>query len=404
MKILYILSGTESKDGSTKSFLAMADSVAKAGNEIAVVVPDDNGVTPVLRERGWTVLVVPYMFATLPYLSWSLRDLIRFIPRLVLTKYINRKARKTVNAFAREWGPDIVHDNTSVTDLGHYVARALDVPHVIHIREYGWRGLHRIIPGIHKRLSATNTYVVAITSDLAAYRGKRLRLDHLRVIYNGVLRENDATYNPQKQPFFLYAGRIRKEKGVGDLINAYIAYARAELNAGRDPLRLKLAGASEAGDFDCKVRRIVSNAGLDAYVEWLGEIDNISDLYEMTAATVIPSKHEGFGRVMPEAMCAGSLCVVRNTGGLAEQLANGRRECGNDIAIGFNSIEDLTLILSRISDAYRNGGAYDGNGSFLRIIKDSTRVVAALYSYEANARGMLDFYSYIFHSSNKNQT
>ncbi|MDE6511959.1 MAG: glycosyltransferase [Muribaculaceae bacterium] len=395
MRILYILSGTEIRGGATKSFLAMADSVVAAGHQVAVVVPDENGVTPVLKSKGWEVLVVPYMFATLPYLSWALRDMVKFVPRLVKSKTLNRKARKIVDEFAEKWRPDIVHDNTSVTDLGYYVGQKLNIPHLIHIREYGWRDFHRINPGLKRRLSDPNAYVATITADLASFRGKGIKNSHLRVIYNGVVSGIPSGYNPAKAPYFLYAGRIREAKGVGDLIAAYVAYASTEIGAGRVPLGLKLAGALDTGEFMDKVRGQIKDAGIDDYVEWLGERDDVGSFYSVAAATVIPSRAEGFGRVMPEAMAAGSLCIARNEGGLAEQLDNGRRECGKDIAFGYETVDELTAILTQISDAYREGGCYNEGGRFFRMIADSRDVTCRLYSYEANARGILNYYSEI---------
>ena len=399
MRVLYVLSGTEAKGGATKSFLAMADSVAKAGNEVAVVVPDEKGITAILRERGWEVLVVPYMFCTLPYLSWSPRDIIRFIPRIVMAKIINRKARRIVYEFAKKWKPDIVHDNTSVTNLGYHVAHLLNIPNVIHIREYGWKDFRRIIPDLHKRLTAPNAYLIAITSDLAYYRGHGLDVDHVRVIYNGIVKEDVEVYKEAKSPYFFYAGRIQPKKGVGDLIEAYIAYATAELSKDRRPLGLKLAGAYTQEYFEY-LRQQISKFGLDNYIEWLGEIDDLNRYYSSVAATIIPSKYEGFGRVMPEASVAGSLCVVRNSGGLAEQLENGRRETGIDIAYAFDSIDDLTQKLGYISKMYAKGHEYENGGEFFSKIQASKKVVKLLYSFKANAEGILDYYSYILKNKN----
>lgn len=401
MRILYVLSGTEIRGGATKSFLAMADSVEAAGHEVAVVVPNENGITPVLKSRGWRVVVVPYMFATLPYLSWSPRELVKFLPRLIKAKFANKKARKIVNHFAAQWRPDIVHDNTSVIDLGHYAACMLDVPHVIHIREYGWRDFRRIIPGLKKRLTAPNTYVATITSALASFRGEGIEDTHLRVIYNGVVNECPSKYNPHKEPFFLYAGRIRREKGVDDLVAAYVAYASSEIEKGNRPLSLKLAGDYEDGGIHEEINNIVTKTELEGYVEWLGEIEDVEALFSVAAATVIPSKSEGFGRVMPEAMAAGSLCVVRREGGLAEQLDNGLRECGREIAYGFETIQDLTSLLKGIDTLYRQGKEYEEGGRLYRMIDDSRRVVSHLYSYEANARGVLDYYSEILRTAKK---
>ena len=400
MRILYILSGTEIRGGATKSFMAMADAVVKAGHEIAVVVPNEDGITAVLKARGWKVVVVPYMFATLPYLSWAPRELIKFLPRLIKAKSINRKARKIVNAFAENWRPDIVHDNTSVTDLGHYAAAKINAAHLIHIREYGWKDFRRINPGLGKRLSAPNTYVAAITSALASFRGKGLDPRKVRIIYNGVVSENILDYRCRKAPYFLYAGRITEGKGVADLISAYIDYGSSCVAYGKSPLGLKLAGGA-SGEFLGEMRKKIAEAGLDSNVEWLGEIDNVASYYAEAAATVIPSRAEGFGRVMPEAMSAGSLCIVRNEGGLAEQLDNGCRECGRDIAFGYETLAELTNILTEISDAYRRGNAYTEGGCFFQMITDSRNVVGKLYSYEANAREVLDYYSEIYKANRK---
>lgn len=402
MRVLYILSGTETKGGATKSFLAMADSVAAAGNEVAVVVPDEKGITPILKERGWTVLVVPYMFSTLPYISWSPRDIIRFLPRLVMAKVVNRKALKIVNDFAEKWSPDIVHDNTSVTDLGHYAAKRIGVPHLIHVREYGWRDFHRLIPGLRKRLFSKDTYMVAITSSLASFRGKGLLKDHVRVIYNGVIGLSQGEYVTEKSPYFFYAGRIQPKKGVVDLTISFINYASSEIKAGRRPLGLKFAGAVDNETVN-DIKNRISSARLEEYVEWLGEIEDLQDYYSKAAATIIPSKYEGFGRVMPEAMGAGSLCVARNSGGLAEQLENGRMSVGHDIAYSFDSVEDLTECLKEISKRYHTETPYVSGGKFYSMIMDARKVVTDLYSFEANARGVLDYYSYIMKGRQNNQ-
>ncbi|MDE5846711.1 MAG: hypothetical protein K2H71_05110, partial [Muribaculaceae bacterium] len=93
--------------------------------------------------------------------------------------------------------------------------------------------------------------------------------------------------------------------------------------------------------------------------------------------------------------------IVRNEGGLAEQLDNGRRECGRDIAFGYETLAELTNILIEISDAYRRGSAYTEGGCFFQMITDSRNVVGKLYSYEANAREVLDYYSEIYKANRK---
>lgn len=407
MRILYILSGTEIKGGATKSFLTMADAVAAAGNELAVVVPDEKGVTPVLREKGWKVLAVSYDFCALPRLSWSARDIIRFIPRLARIAYLNLRARRKVIRFAKEWNADLIHDNTSVIDLGHYAAKRLGIPHVVHVREYaGWRDFRLIFPGLENRIKSPNTYLAAITSDLARFRGEKVAEDHVRTIYNGIVKDIPKDYIIVKEPYFFYAGRIVPAKGVDDMVDAYVKYASETRLKGKEPLKLVVAGKDFADKFAEGLTKKIKDSGLDDYVEWLGEIDNVNEYYSKAVATVIPSLIEGFGRVMPEAMAAGSLCIARKSRGLAEQLENGRRETGKDIAFGFDTADELAGIFTSLDETYSRGDAFAEGSELRRMIDDSRKVVGALYTCQANGRNVLDYYSYIIdrqgkHNENK---
>lgn len=400
MKILYILSGTGVKGGASKSFLAMAKAVKEAGNEIAVVAPDGNGMSEVMKGLGWSVLTVPYAFCSLPHLSLTAKDIIRFVPRLINACICNLRARKKVASFASRWGAEIIHENTSVTDIGHHVAKRLGLPHVIHVREYGGRDFHLVLPWIKERLGAPFAYLAAITPELADFRGKDALPGHVRTIYNGVVDRVRNDLIEKKAPYFLYAGRIDETKGVGDLVRAYVDYVeevRKRFGEGwKDrTLRLKLAGGWYSDGYQASLSRIVESKGLNEFVEWLGPIDDMKPLYAEAAATVIPSKCEGFGRVMPEAMAEGSLCVVRNAGGLAVQLTNGRTATGREIALSFNTKEQLTDCMRKISDAYFNGSPYAEGGEFRKMIEDSRKVVGDLYSCEANGRNVLNYYDYI---------
>ncbi|MDE6559605.1 MAG: glycosyltransferase, partial [Muribaculaceae bacterium] len=275
MKILYVVSGTGLQGGATKSFFAMADGVAREGNEIKVVAPDANGVTVAARERGWEVLVVPYRFCALP--SWhTMRDKLMFLPRLLKTVICNLKARKVVRKFAEHYRPDIIHDNTSVTDIGHYAATHIGATHVIHVREYGWKDFRLVLPFINERLHYPKAALIAITDDLRELRGKGMPADRCTTIYNGVVKKEQIRYNPDKEPYFLYAGRIQEAKGVRDLIDAYISYARKIQSESKNPMRMVMAGSvTHDPGLYADLRRKLLDAGLDGNVEWMGEIKNV---------------------------------------------------------------------------------------------------------------------------------
>ena len=179
---------------------------------------------------------------------------------------------------------------------------------------------------------------------MAEYRCVRLGIGREpRVIYNGIIDGRAMALPEKKHPFFLYAGRIEPNKGIEDLIDAYIGY-RSHRDSEGKVIKLKIAGAYLRKAFFDSLRQKVVQAGLSDDVAWLGECSGMDELYSEAAATIIPSYCEGFGRIPPEAMASGSLCVMRDAGGLKEQLDNGVSVSGDEIALRFTTVAQLSLI------------------------------------------------------------
>lgn len=392
MKILYILSDTFIAGGATKSFVTMLHAVLAAGHEAAVVCNDDRGVTQYLRSINVTTVVRPYRFASLPTMSWSAKDIVRFVPRFIRDRIVNPRSAKSVLEFAREFRPDIIHENTSVTGIGSYVARRLQIPHIIHIREYADKDFRIYLLNYRKRLRYKKVYPVSITKDLALYRCDRLGISRkARVIYNGIIDDDSIKYDRHKEPYFLYAGRIEPNKGIEDLIDAYISYRQAARHL-RQPLLLKIAGTYHQQSFIDRLRLKVEKSGLTDDVIWLGECREMDRLYSKAAATVIPSRCEGFGRIPPEAMAAGSLCVMRDSGGLREQLDNGVHVTGSEIALRFESIPELAEALHEISRDY-NEMSKGIESRYEEMIRRAQLTVKELYTKSIYGANILALYN-----------
>ena len=389
MNILYILSGTTLQGGATKSFLTMLEAARNAGHNVAVVAPDNKEVTPFLRESGVNVEVIPYRFAAWPLLV-STKDKLMFLPRLVRDFFLNRKARRRITDFARRFKADLIHDNTSVTDGGQFAASHLGIPHVTHIREYGDKDFNLHIFNIRKRLNAPANHNVAITRDIARYR----RIDgsaNCDVIYNGIIDTDSIHISSDKQPFFLYAGRIQEGKGIADLIEAYIAYSSSVSN----PLPLKVAGGCASPALMDSLTVRIKDAGADRKVEFLGALSDVAPLMSKAAAVIIPSLFEGFGRVMPEAMASGALCVGRDTGGTHEQFENGLLLKKREIGLRFSTTTELTKILAEIDARYKAGDAFSDDSEYSRMILDAADTVKTLYTKEVYGKKILNLYERI---------
>lgn len=394
MRILYILSGTEIVSGATKSFLTLMNSAREAGHEVAVVCNDRNGVFQLLQSEGVTTVCVPYQFASLPTVSTTPRDIVRFVPRFIRDRIANPKAGKAVLNFARTFRPDIIHENTSVTGVGYYVAKRLDLPLIIHIREYADRDFKIYLLNYKKRLRYKKAYPVAITKDLLSYRCERYgQGGKARVIYNGIVDRAPKDADCEKLPYFLYAGRVEPNKGIEDLIDAYISY-RKEQGHSAKAMQLKIAGTCSNEAFSRRLHEKADRSGYGGDVVWLGECMDMESLYSRSAATIVPSLFEGFGRVPPEAMAQGSLCVMRDTGGLKEQMDNGLEITGSEIALRFSSVGELQSILARIAEDYFSTDNSAGS-AFADMRARARTTVETLYTKKAYTGKFMELYNEI---------
>ena len=86
-------------------------------------------------------------------------------------------------------------------------------------------------------------------------------------------------------------------------------------------------------------------------------------------------------------MFNGCLCIGHNTGGTKEQMDNGVASTGQEIALRYNTEEQLVQILCNVS--------YSDNTSFLAMKERAFQTVNNLYSSEANFHSVLMFYHHI---------
>lgn len=397
MKILYIASGTKMSGGATKSFIAMLRQAKKAGIRYEVVCPDEFGLTKYLRDIGETVHVVHYRHACLPP-TWGVANKAKWLPRLIHNSWINLKAIPKVTEIARNMRADLIHENSSVMNVGYNVAKSLGIPDIIHIREYGDLDFKMKLPGRRGRLADPNTFTISITKNIAKHLNQE-SLKSATQIYNGVIRRDALKYDPEKENYFLYAGRIEPAKGVSELIAAYVDYARTTEN----PFSLIIAGGTNYPDYLESERAKVNSSGFSDCVKWLGNCDDLTPLMSKATATIVPSRFEALGRVMPEAMACGCLCIGRYTGGTKEQIDNGRDLTGDDIAIPYDDTGQLTEILTEVTRTARTSSPFEVGGIYHAAIMRSQRSVAEFFSEDRFGERLMDFYKFVMtaHNSKK---
>ena len=353
------------------------------GVKPVVIVPDHAGIYVDLEKMGVPVYAVTFRTYTYSHTETLVQKLL-FIPRMVAKIIANKRAEKVVTRILKERRVDIVHTNVGLVNIGFRASRNLGLPHVYHLREYGEKDFGvRYFPrwnNFYRQLEANGSYTICITRDIQAYHHQKGKPTSA-VIYNAICAQKDnKPLDAGPKEFFLFAGRLQSAKGVDFMLEAYSLYASKTAQ----PLQLRIAGELSDSVYVEKLKSFVALHKLQSCVKFLGECHNVEELMRGARATIIPSLHEAFGRVMPEAMLQGCLCIAHDTAGTKEQLDNGLRLTGDEIALRYDTTEELAQLLAEV--ASRPANYYDGYR------ERAFRVVNQLYTQESNARQVYDFY------------
>ncbi|MEM9703615.1 MAG: glycosyltransferase family 4 protein, partial [Planctomycetota bacterium] len=133
----------------------------------------------------------------------------------------------------------------------------------------------------------------------------------------------------------LTAGTVTHRKGVDRLLTVLPDLVHAVPNA-------VLAVAGEpAGDEDRKYAASLPNRNHPA-VRWLGQRDDLPILMKSCDLFCLPSRTEGMGRVLVEAMFASRPCIGSRAGGIPEVIVDG------ETGLLFDGEDREDLLRSRI--------------------------------------------------------
>ncbi len=128
--------------------------------------------------------------------------------------------------------------------------------------------------------------------------------------------------------YVLFVGEVEARKGLDTLLEALERIVFSCSNGPLGPLALVIAGR-----FDAATAMIPSSVRVIA----LGHVDDdrLAALYAGAEALVYPSRYEGFGLPVLEAMAAGAPVIASDAGGIPE--------AGGDAALYFNAGDAASL-------------------------------------------------------------
>lgn len=325
LRVLYINPFSQQVSGPDESLRGLLRELIPLGVEAHLVLPHPGPQVARYQALGVTVHYAPISILRR---GISPSNLALFGPRVL-------RGATAVAQLARRIGADLIHTNMEVVLDGGLAARWLGLPHVMHYRGNTLdapRIVFDLLTRIWISLADRILCISRATADIFVKRGRDAKVS---VLYNpidiaafaGARRTVDvraALGVDDDAPLVGTVGRIHPRKDLETFIRA------AALVAARNPrVRFVIVGAAEAGEgsleqiYQAGLHRLAGELGLGQRLVFANARTDMPATFKALDVFVLSSRHEGFGRVLGEAMAAGVAAVVSREGALPELLEDG---------------------------------------------------------------------------------
>jgi glycosyltransferase involved in cell wall biosynthesis len=323
VRVLYLNPFSQEVSGPDESLLALLAELVPLGVEAHVVLPARGPQAPRYEALGATVHVA----ALAPLRrDVSPADACLFPARLF-------RAVVEVRGIARRVGATLIHTNMEVLLEGGLAARALGIPHVLHYRGNTLDEPRLVFDGLTATWTALADHVYCISRATAAVFERRGRGRKVEVLYNPLDVAAFATAKRAESvrsalgaagqgPLIGTVGRLHPRKDIETFVRA------AALVAARVPdARFVVVGSAEAlveVDYRRRIEARIGELGLVGRVALAGARRDMPAVMKALDVFALTSRHEGFGRVVAEAMAAGRPVVVTREGAPTELVEEDR--------------------------------------------------------------------------------
>jgi len=309
--------------GANKALLSMIDSLSSIDKEITfvTVVIEKGFLTLELEKRGIEIISIHHQFNIYPNkvnLIDKILAPIKILKGWLINKYAVEKISKRLQT-KYNLNNLIVHSNTGPSTVGYNISKKLHIKHVWHLREYQDLDFNmKFFPSKQKfinLIASEGNHPIAITPGVKKHFGN---LNKVKVIYDGVINGKIRPKRIKKYNQLLFLGRIEETKGLKELLEVIAILIKDERFYKHNYL-LKIAGDGEVRYLN-ELKKYCDGKNISSVVEWMGFVENPSQLIAQSKIVIVPSKFEGFGFVTAESLYQGTIVVGRKTGGTKEIL------------------------------------------------------------------------------------
>jgi len=224
-------------------------------------------------------------------------------------------------------GVDLLHAPAYTAPLRAAVPTVLTIHDVSYERHPEWYPYRRdwLRRAFYRRSACAASHVLTDSEfsrgEIAAAYG--ISLDRITVAPLGVSGEFDATSQAAALPaavgvpFLLHVGDLHERRNLEVVVRALVDIRRRDAAT---QLSLVLVGVDRG--VGGRLRDLAAAAGLSEAVVHLGPVpdETLHTLYRMATALVYPSRYEGFGLPVLEAMASGTPVVASRAASIPEVL------------------------------------------------------------------------------------
>ena len=357
MKVLY-LTNYELLYGANKSLLTLILNLRNKGVEPYVLISGIPGGGPmgeVCRENDIPIISTQYRLSFLErkttcyYFRRITRRVMRFYDYIKIFLYLKKNG----------YSFDVIHSNSSVFDVGYYLSRWMDIPHVWHIREFAEAhyDLYFVSSEMRRNIQYKNSYMVGISEAIIGLIKDRCG-ENLYKVYDGIeiCKPYRKSYLIDNITNICIVGVCHKNKNQLDVIKA----CNSLLDMGISDFMLHIIGGCDGEYRDEIFEYIKLNPQIESHICFYGHRDDVNSLLRNMDIGIMASSLEALGRVTVEYMSNYMAVLGSNSGGTAEILPK-------ELLFELHDIEDLALKLRQLIG---NAEAISKIGNELRITSE----------------------------------
>lgn len=322
LRVLYLNPFSQEVSGPDESLRTLLRVLVPRGVEPHVVLPAPGPQVPRYEELGARVHLAPLVPLR--------RDL--SLSAALYAPHLARSAA-AVAGIARRIKADLIHTNMEVLLEGALAASVLRLPHVLHYRGNTFDRPKLIFDALVALWTRGADVVYCISGATAAlFRRRGHGERRVEVLYNPVAVSTYRAAEPSDevraslgarpgQQLIGIVGRVNPRKDLVTFLRAAAIVAVAAPSA-----RFVVVGDVETEQergYRQELLALTMELGLTERVTFAGARRDVPAVMRALDIFVLTSRHEGFGRVVAEAMAAARPVVVTDEGALPELVEAG---------------------------------------------------------------------------------